>query len=132
MEHTTEMTTDSDANTPESPEQGTSPIGTTHRAGSRRRAERGSVYREELQRLAPYEGLARIVIARRQVLGLTQRELAERVGTSHSVISRIESGQHPASVTTLRRLAAAFETHLVIGFSDEPEVVANSGLVTVS
>jgi len=90
------------------------------------------VYREELQRLAPYEGLARIVIARRQALGLTQQELAERVGTSHSVISRIESGRQPTSVTTLRRLAAAFETHLVIGFSDEPEAVVEVGLVTVT
>jgi ribosome-binding protein aMBF1 (putative translation factor) len=127
MEHMSETTSYPTANIPKGNEPGASPIGTTHRAGSRRRAER-----EELQRLAPYEGLARIVIARRQLLGLTQRELADRVGTSHSVISRIESGQHPASVTTLRRLAAAFETHLVIGFSDEPEAVANSGLVTVS
>ncbi len=109
-----------------------SPIGSTHRAGGRRRAQRSAVYREELQRLAPYEGVARIVIARRQALGLTQQELANRVGTSHSVISRIESGQHPTSVTTLRRLAAAFETHLVVGFSDEAEAIADRELVTVS
>src|SRR5690349_14955464 len=80
-------------------------IGSAHRAGSRRRARRSAAYREELRRIAPYEGIARIVIARRQKLGLTQLELAERVGTNHSVISRIESGQHPTSVTTLRRLA---------------------------
>ena len=90
------------------------------------------MYREELQRVAPYEGIARIVIARRQTLGLTQRELAERVGTSHSVISRIESGQRPTSVTTLRRLADAFGTHLVVGFEDEPWTVDESGLVAVS
>ncbi len=109
-----------------------SQVGSTHRSGSRRRAQQSDAYREELRRLAPYEGLARIVIARRQALGLTQQELAERVGTSHSVISRIESGQHPTSVTTLRRLAAAFETHLVIGFSDELESVADRELVAVS
>ena len=109
-----------------------SPIGSTHREGGRRRAERSAAYRDELRRLAPYEGLARIVIARRQALGLTQLELAERVGTSHSVISRIESGQHPTSVTTLRRLAEAFETHLVVGFSDEPEAMAEHELVAVS
>jgi ribosome-binding protein aMBF1 (putative translation factor) len=109
-----------------------SPIGTTHRAASRRRAQRSAAYREELRRLAPYEGLARIVIARRQALDLTQQELAERVGTSHSVISRIESGQHPTSVTTLRRLADAFQTHLVVGFSDKPETMAEHELVAVS
>ncbi|HUA12392.1 MAG TPA: helix-turn-helix transcriptional regulator [Solirubrobacteraceae bacterium] len=69
---------------------------------------------------------------RRQALGLTQQELADRVGTSHSVISRIESGQHPTSVTTLRRLADAFQTHLVVGFSDEPDAVADRELVAVS
>jgi ribosome-binding protein aMBF1 (putative translation factor) len=109
-----------------------SPIGLTHRAGSSRRAGRSAAYREELARLAPYEQLARIVMGRRQALGLTQQQLAERVGTSHSVISRIESGQHPTSVTTLQRLAAAFETHLVVGFSDEPDAIADRELVAVS
>jgi ribosome-binding protein aMBF1 (putative translation factor) len=109
-----------------------SPVGSTHRAASGRRAQRSAVYREELRRIAPYEGIARIVIARRQTLGLTQQELAGRIGTSHSVISRIESGQYPTSVTTLRRLADAFETHLVVGFEDEPNRVASAELVAVS
>jgi ribosome-binding protein aMBF1 (putative translation factor) len=109
-----------------------SPVGSTHRAGIDRRVRRSAAYREELARLAPYERLARIVIGRRHALGLTQQQLAERVGTSHSVISRIESGQHPTSVTTLRRLAAAFETHLVVGFSDEPDAIVDGELVLVS
>ena len=109
-----------------------SPIGSTHRAASNRRTRRSATYREELRRIAPYEGLARIVIARRQALGLTQQELAARVGTSHSVISRIESGQHPTGVTTLRRLADAFETPLVVGFDDQPENIGNAELVAVS
>ena len=109
-----------------------SPIGSTHRAGSRRRARRSATYREELRRIAPYEGIARIVIARRQKLGLTQHELAERVGTSHSVISRIESGQHPTSVTTLRRLANSFGTNLLVGFGDEPGRIDNAELVAIS
>lgn len=109
-----------------------SPAGSTHRAASRRRAKRSAIYREELQRVAPYEGIARLVIARRQALGLTQQQLAERVGTTHSVISRIESGQYPTSVTTLRRLADAFDTHLVVGFDDRPEKLNESELVAIS
>jgi transcriptional regulator with XRE-family HTH domain len=50
--------------------------------------------------------LARIVIRRRMELDLTQEELAVRRGTSHSAISRIESGQQGTSVQTLQRLAA--------------------------
>jgi ribosome-binding protein aMBF1 (putative translation factor) len=109
-----------------------SPVGSTHRAAGRRRAQRSAAYRKEFARIAPYEGIARIVIARRQALDLTQQELAERVGTSHSVISRIESGQRPTSVTTLRRLAEAFETHLVVGFEDQPEKASGLQLVAVS
>jgi ribosome-binding protein aMBF1 (putative translation factor) len=95
-----------------------SPVGASHVESMRRRA-RNSEYRAELERLAPYEALARIVIRRRGQLGLSQAELAERMGTSHSAISRIESGQHPTTVQTLRRLADALGTHLVVGFADE-------------
>jgi ribosome-binding protein aMBF1 (putative translation factor) len=109
-----------------------SPLGSTHRVASRRREQRSAVYREELRRIAPYEALARIVIGRRQALDLTQQELAARMGTSHSVISRIESGRYPTSVTTLRRLADAFGTHLVIGFEDRPDEIRDGELVAVS
>jgi transcriptional regulator with XRE-family HTH domain len=56
------------------------------------------------------------VIQRRAALGLTQEQLAERMGTSHSAISRIESGQHRSSVSTLERLAAALDARLVMAF----------------
>jgi len=95
-----------------------SPLGTPHRESMRRRA-RDPEYRAELRRLAPYEALARIVIRRRGQLELSQAELAQRMGTSHSAISRIESGQHRTTVQTLGRLAQALETHLVVGFVDE-------------
>jgi transcriptional regulator with XRE-family HTH domain len=39
---------------------------------------------------------------------LTQQELAERMETSHSAISRIESGRHKTSAPTFQRLADAF------------------------
>ena len=53
--------------------------------------------------------------------GLTQAQLAERIGTSHSAISRIESGQHTATPETLRKLAAALDMRLVIGFEHGPK-----------
>jgi transcriptional regulator with XRE-family HTH domain len=66
--------------------------------------------------------IARFVIQRRAELGMTQEQLAERMGTSHSAISRIESGQHQTSVATLQRLAAALEVRFVMGFeSGSPE-----------
>jgi DNA-binding XRE family transcriptional regulator len=55
--------------------------------------------------LAP--GIAKLVATRRETLGLSQRELAKRAGISHTVISRIEGGEHSPSPKTLERLAEA-------------------------
>ncbi len=73
-------------------------------------------FRAEYERLAPFEALARIVIMRRDALGLTQADLATRMGTTASVISRIESGQHATSARTLKRLAEALDAQAVLGF----------------
>lgn len=85
-------------------------------AGSAARTARSRRYREAQKLLAPYEEIARIVIRRRTELDLTQEQLAERMGTSHSAISRIESGQHSTSVKTLQRLAEALGMRFLIGF----------------
>ncbi|MEK6275850.1 MAG: helix-turn-helix transcriptional regulator [Actinomycetota bacterium] len=97
-----------------------SPAGTPVAEASRRRARRSAAYRQEQARLAPYEEIARLVIKHRLTLGLTQAEVAERMGTSHSAISRIESGQHPTTVATLQRLAEALELRFVVGFESGP------------
>ncbi len=65
------------------------------------------VFRAEYEHLAPYEELARIVMVRRASLGLTQAELAARMDTTASAISRIESGQHATSAQTLKKLGDA-------------------------
>lgn len=97
-----------------------SPVGSAVSEGARRRSRRDAAYREAKAELEPYEQLARIVIRRRLELELTQEELAVRMGTSHSAISRIESGQHSTSVQTLQRLAAALEMRFVMGFEHGP------------
>lgn len=73
-------------------------------------------FKTEYERLAPYEELARIVIMRRAALGLTQAELAARMGTTASAISRVESGQHATSAQTVKKLADAFGARAVLGF----------------
>lgn len=88
-------------------------------------------FRAEYQRLAPYEKLARIVIMRRASLGLTQAELAERMGTTASTISRIESGQHATSAQTLKKLANAFGVRAVFGFETGSAANPERELVTL-
>ena len=109
----------------------TGPVGATVVEGSRRRAARSAAYRREQRRLAGFEELARLVIRHRAALGLSQKELAERVGTSHSAISRIESGRHRTSVATLQRLADALDLRLVLGFESGPPERPVRELVTI-
>lgn len=55
----------------------------------------------------PYSEVADAVIGLRSRLRLSQEELAAKVGTTQSVISRLESGKHPVSIAMLNRIARA-------------------------
>jgi transcriptional regulator with XRE-family HTH domain len=52
--------------------------------------------------------------ARREEFGLSRRELAERAGTSHSVIARVEAGSQRRAFETLRRVTPALGVELII------------------
>jgi transcriptional regulator with XRE-family HTH domain len=54
------------------------------------------------------------VSERRQAVGLSQRELAELVGTTQSAIARLERGGRPPRIDTLLRIADALECDLVV------------------
>ena len=97
-----------------------SPIGSTHRDARRRRRANPEYARLEAS-LAPYEQLARIIIRHRMALGLTQEQLAAKVGTSNTAISRLESGRHSTKPETLSRIAAAMGLRFVMGFESGPE-----------
>jgi DNA-binding XRE family transcriptional regulator len=73
-------------------------------------------YREEFERLGPEFELARALIEARTAAGLTQGELAQRMGTTQSVIARLESGRVQPTTATLQRLARATGTRLRIAF----------------
>ena len=50
--------------------------------------------------------------------GLTQAELAERMGTSQSAVARLESGKSLPSVATLEKVAAATGSRLRIALEE--------------
>ena len=58
--------------------------------------------------------LARELIGARVRAGLTQAELAARMGTTQSAIARLESGAQLPSVKTLLRLANATRSRPII------------------
>jgi ribosome-binding protein aMBF1 (putative translation factor) len=109
-----------------------SPIGTPISEATARRVRQNRAYAAEKERIAPYEQIARIVIGRRMDLGLTQKDVAERMGTSHSAISRIESGRHPTRQETLARLAQALDMRYVHGFEIEGAQKPKRKLVEVA
>jgi transcriptional regulator with XRE-family HTH domain len=55
----------------------------------------------------------------REQTGLTQIELAERVGCDQSVISRIESGQRALTLDRLKSIAKALGVPLAQLLADE-------------
>jgi transcriptional regulator with XRE-family HTH domain len=52
-------------------------------------------------------GLVRELVAQRQAAGLSQTEVAARMGTSQSAVARLESGAIDVRASTLERYAAA-------------------------
>jgi len=87
--------------------------------------------RAEHERLAPFEALARLVIMRRAALGLSQRQLAARMGTTTSAISRIESGRHATNARTLMRLAQALDARAILGLQYGPSAHPRRELVVL-
>ena len=65
-------------------------------------------FRNEYSELEEQFTIAMEVIALRQKHNLTQKELAERVGTSQPAIARLESGNYRnLSLSSIRRIARA-------------------------
>ncbi|MCY3924690.1 MAG: helix-turn-helix transcriptional regulator [bacterium] len=64
--------------------------------------------------------LGQLIYELRVAAGLSQRELAERMGTTQPVISRLEEGGGVRNrIDTLARLATALGRHLVLSFPAE-------------
>jgi ribosome-binding protein aMBF1 (putative translation factor) len=64
--------------------------------------------------LADEFDLAHELIAARVRAGLTQAEVAERMGTTQSVVARLESGAQMPSVNTLLKFAKATRSRPII------------------
>jgi DNA-binding XRE family transcriptional regulator len=71
----------------------------------------------ELENARASADVARKIYKLRTDAGLTQKQLAELVGTSHSVISRLEDDDYEGhSLAMLRRIAAALDKRVEIRF----------------
>lgn len=66
--------------------------------------------------------LALEIRALREKKGLSQRELAERVGTTQSAIARLEAGNISPSLPTLDKVAAALGAEVTLTIVDMDEL----------
>src|SRR5262245_5644903 len=110
----------------------TSPAGSLATAAATARGKRSDEYREArdeyvaIRALRERNWIAAHIRERRYELDLTQQEVAERAGTSHSFISKLESGDHIPTIPVLKRILAVLDEQLLIGIqrrgdSAEPE-----------
>lgn len=71
-------------------------------------------FKAEYEKLKPrYEAIEQIIRARKE-LNMTQSELAKRVGTQKSNISRLESGNYNPSLDFLVKIAESLGKNLSV------------------
>ena len=67
--------------------------------------------------------LASEIRSLREKKGLSQRQLAELVGTTQSAIARLEGGRISPSLPTLDRIANALGAEVTVTFTDTEELL---------
>jgi DNA-binding XRE family transcriptional regulator len=105
-----------------------SPVGARADDAAASRGQRHEEYRaardeySAINELRKVNWIAAHVRERRYELELTQRQVAERAGTSHSFISKLESGTHIPTIPVLMRIFAVLDERLLIGIErDTPD-----------
>lgn len=72
-------------------------------------------HQESMERSSTADELIRQLVALRHIRGLSQTEVAARMGTSQSALARLESGRSDLRLSTLARFADALDVD--IGFA---------------
>lgn len=84
------------------------------------KALKKKLVRKEYEALKPEFNLLREMLKARKDAGLSQAEVAKRMGTKPPAITRLESsltsGRHSPSIATLKKYAEAVDCHLEIKF----------------
>lgn len=88
---------------------------------TRERANKSARYRRAFAAQVRRIDLAILVLEMREQAGLSQEELAERVGTTQSVIARLEDAEYQGqSLRMLERIASACGVGLKLHAAKEP------------
>lgn len=74
-------------------------------------------FRQALRETEPEYQVARALILARLKNDLTQKELAKKMGTKQSVISRVENARTTPSLSFMKRLAQVLGMNLEVKFA---------------
>jgi ribosome-binding protein aMBF1 (putative translation factor) len=74
-------------------------------------------FRKKYEAAQPLMAIAVSISKAREAMQISQSQLAARLGTTQSVISRIESGNQNLSIEMLSRIAAVLDCHLSVGLT---------------
>jgi len=101
-----------------------------HRELVEQRARKSASYRKAFSRTLHQIDLALLVREMREDAGLTQSELARKVGTTQSVIARLEDAEYTGhSLTMLERIATACGIALKLHAEKKPHFDREVALV---
>ncbi len=67
--------------------------------------------------LEPEFALIKLLIQKRNSLGMSQKDLAEKVGTKQSAISRFESGSYNPTLLFLQKVTSALDAKMTVTIS---------------
>jgi len=70
--------------------------------------------RKEYEKLVPHFEVVKAIVKKRVEVGMSQRELASRIGTKQSAVSRLESGTYNPTLSFLDKVARALDTNIKI------------------
>lgn len=83
----------------------------------KKRLLKDKVVKKAYDELGPEFALVEMIIEKRLKRGLTQKQLAKKIGTQQPVISRLERGTYNPTLKFLHRVATALDVKLKVTVS---------------
>lgn len=73
-------------------------------------------FKKAYNELEPEYAIVREIIKKRIALKMSQKDLAKKLGTGQSAVSRLESGTYNPTLSFLKKLSKALDSNLTISF----------------
>lgn len=83
----------------------------------KKRALKDPEIKAEYDRLGPEYEIIEAIIRKRIEIGMTQKQMAEKMGTKQSALSRLESGNYNPSLAFLKKVASALGARVHISLN---------------